>query len=84
MHYCDHNATSPFRPESRDAMRACAGRRRQSVVGACQRPGGARHCGKGARMGGSARRMPSADQVIFTSGGTEANALALWGAVEAR
>jgi cysteine desulfurase len=86
--YLDHNATTPMLPEVVDAMCACYaapllnpasqhayGREaRQSLEDARERIGRL----LGAEMSG---RMD--DQVIFTSGGTEANNLAVRGLLEA-
>lgn len=81
MHYLDHNATSPLRPEARDAMeRAYAsGGNASSVHG---RGRAARAMIEDAREQLAAVVGGEPAEVIFTSGGTEANALALWGAVQ--
>jgi len=81
MPYCDHNATAPLRPPSRDAIiHALAITGNPSSVHAHGRA--ARTVVEKARglVAGLVGAEP--DQVIFTSGATEANALALWGAVE--
>lgn len=80
--YLDHNATSPLRPEARAAM-----------VAALDAPGNALSVhadGRRARATIEAARRAvadavgaAADSVVFTSGGSEANALALKGAVQA-
>jgi cysteine desulfurase len=82
MPYCDHNATAPLRPEAREAVE-----RALSLTG---NPSSVHGGGRAARaMVEEAReavaRLAGAksESVIFTSGATEANALALWGAVEA-
>ncbi|MBN9554267.1 MAG: aminotransferase class V-fold PLP-dependent enzyme, partial [Alphaproteobacteria bacterium] len=81
MPYCDHNATSPLRPSSRDAiLRALAVTGNPSSVHANGRA--ARRIVEEARESVGRLAGAGADQVIFTSGATEANALALWGAVE--
>ncbi|NOT42509.1 MAG: cysteine desulfurase [Alphaproteobacteria bacterium] len=79
--YLDHNATSPLRPEARTAMLAALeapgnalsvhadGRRARTTIEA-------------ARRAVAAAAGANADDVIFTSGGSEANALALRGAVQ--
>jgi cysteine desulfurase len=81
MPYCDHNATAPLRAACRDAMLAAL-----SVTG---NPSSVHANGRAARaLVDEARRSVArlvggkAEQVIFTSGATEANGLALWGAVE--
>ena len=81
MPYCDHNATAPLRPLSRDAIAHAL-----TITG---NPSSVHAHGRAARaLVEKARdlvaRLAGAkpEQVIFTSGATEANALALWGAVE--
>lgn len=80
MAYLDHNATSPLRPEARAAME-----RALSIGG---NPSSVHRAGRAARailedareaIAGTAGSKAS--EVIFTSGGTEANALALRGAI---
>lgn len=80
MAYLDHNATTPLRPEARAAMERAlsiggnpssvhrAGRAARAIVEDARE--------KIAKIAGS-----KASEVIFTSGGTEANALAPRGAV---
>lgn len=79
MIYADHNATTPIRPEARQAMLAALD------VGA--NPSSVHRAGRGARqILETARRQVAiaiggaAQDVVFTSGGTEASALALHGA----
>jgi cysteine desulfurase len=81
MAYLDHNATSPLRPEARAAMdRALAvGGNPSSVHGAGR---AARALIERARDQVAALAGARPEDVIFTSGGTEANTLALWGAVQ--
>jgi cysteine desulfurase len=81
MAYCDHNATAPLRPSCQDAISHAL-----TVTG---NPSSVHAHGRAARAIVEAARDQvaslvgaNADQVIFTSGATEANALALWGAVE--
>lgn len=76
--YLDHNATTPLRPE---AMRAAA-----AALARIGNPSSVHRFGRGVRrMVEDARAQIAAlvgarpDSVIFTSGGTEANALALRG-----
>jgi cysteine desulfurase len=77
--YLDHNATSPLRPEARAAMVA--------ALDAWGNPSSVHASGRSARdrvekaracvaalVGGSGERL------VFTGGGTEANALAIWSA----
>ncbi len=82
MHYLDHNATSPLRPEARAQMeRALAvGGNPSSVHGAGR---AARSMVEQAREQVAELAGARAPDVVFTSGGTEANALALWGAIHA-
>jgi len=75
-HYLDHNATSPLRPEARAAMLA--------ALDEGGNPSSIHQEGRKARGAMDAARDviavlcgASARDVIFTSGGTEANALAL-------
>ncbi|MEZ5955149.1 MAG: cysteine desulfurase family protein [Hyphomonas sp.] len=81
MIYADHNATSPLRPEARAAMEAVfdlgpvnpssvhsAGRKARSVVETAR-----------SALGGAIGSR--AEDIVFTSGGTEADALAVHGAV---
>ena len=74
--YLDHNATSPLRPEARDAMVA--------ALGLAGNPSSVHAEGRRARaVVETAREQVAAlvacepRQVVFTSGGTEANVMAL-------
>jgi cysteine desulfurase len=80
MHYLDHNATSPLRPEANAAMaRALAiGGNPSSVHG---RGRVARAIVEEARGHVASLAGGRAQDVIFTASGTEANSLALWGAL---
>ena len=81
MTYCDHNATAPLRPACRDAMaHALTVTGNPSSVHAHGRA--ARAIVEDARAQVAKLVRAKADQVIFTSGATEANNLALWGAIE--
>ncbi|MBV9062134.1 MAG: aminotransferase class V-fold PLP-dependent enzyme, partial [Alphaproteobacteria bacterium] len=80
MIYLDHNATSPLRPEARDAMlRALDIGGNPSSVHAAGR--GAHKTIEDARECVAAFAGALPGEVIFTSGGAEANALALRGAI---
>ncbi|HSZ75111.1 MAG TPA: cysteine desulfurase family protein [Rhizomicrobium sp.] len=80
MHYLDHNATSPLRPEARAAVeRALDVGGNPSSVHARGRA--AREIVEGAREQVAVLAGADPADVIFTSGGTEANTLALCGAV---
>ncbi|HEY8255200.1 MAG TPA: aminotransferase class V-fold PLP-dependent enzyme, partial [Rhizomicrobium sp.] len=81
MHYLDHNATSPLRPESLSAVtHALAVGGNPSSIHAKGRA--ARAVMEEAREKIAGLVRARADAVIFTSGATEANNLALFGAVE--
>lgn len=79
MHYLDHNATSPLRPEARAAMERALGVANPSSVHAEGRK--ARAIVEEARAKIAKLANTDAQNVIFTSGGTEANALALHAAI---
>jgi cysteine desulfurase len=77
--YLDHNATSPLRPAALDAM--------VGVLRAGGNPSSVHRWGRAARASvDAARRQVAAlmgaspTEIVFTSGGTEANNLALIGA----
>ncbi|HKQ09871.1 MAG TPA: aminotransferase class V-fold PLP-dependent enzyme, partial [Rhizomicrobium sp.] len=81
MHYLDHNATSPLRPECLSAVtHALAVSGNPSSVHANGRA--ARAIVEDARAKVAALAGAAGDTVIFTSGATESNNLALFGAVE--
>ncbi|HEX4636022.1 MAG TPA: cysteine desulfurase family protein [Rhizomicrobium sp.] len=81
MHYLDHNATSPLRPESLTAMtHALAVGGNPSSIHAKGRT--ARAVMEEAREKIARLAGAKPDQLIFTSGATESNNLALFGAVE--
>ncbi|HKD22308.1 MAG TPA: aminotransferase class V-fold PLP-dependent enzyme, partial [Rhizomicrobium sp.] len=80
MIYLDHNATSPLRPEARAAMeRALATVGNPSSVHAAGRAG--RALVEDAREAVAKLAHARTEDVIFTGGGTEADVLALYGAV---
>ena len=79
MTYLDHNATTPLHPRVRDAMLAC-------LDAGPGNPSSAHQPGRRARAALDLAREQVASlvgvqprQVVFTSGGTEANNLALHG-----
>ena len=81
MHYLDHNATSPLRPESLSAVtHALAVGGNPSSIHANGRA--ARAIIDQVREQVAALAGAKSDSVIFTSGATESNNLALFGAVE--
>ena len=77
MAYLDYNATSPMRAEARQAAEhaLAVGGNASSVHGVGR---AARATIEQAREYVAALAGARAQNVIFTSGGTEANALALW------
>ena len=80
MIYADYNATAPLRPEAREAMLAAldVGANPSSVHG----PGRvARRVLETARSQVANAIGARGQDIVFTSGGTEANALALMGVV---
>ena len=81
MHYLDHNATSPIRPECLSAVTQAlnTGGNPSSIHA---RGRAARAIVEEARERVAALVKARAGEVIFTSGATEANHLALFGAVE--
>src|SRR5947207_1383255 len=80
MIYLDHNATSPLRPEAKAAMaRVLDIGGNPSSVHAAGRA--ARAVVEDAREAVAAFAGAAPSEVIFTSGGAEANALALRGAI---
>jgi len=80
MPYLDHNATSTLRPQARAAMaRACEIHGNPSSVHRSGRA--ARALVEDARDHVALLVNANPANVTFTSGGTEANALAVWGAV---
>jgi len=80
MVYLDHNATAPLRPEAKAAVvKALDVSGNPSSVHAAGRA--ARVIVEEAREQIAAFAGAKAGEVIFTSGGSEANALALRGAV---
>ena len=81
MAYLDHNATAPLRDASRlAAERAFAAGGNASSVHACGRA--ARALIEDARVKVATLAGAEPNEVVFTSGATEAAALALWGAVQ--
>src|SRR5579862_6306954 len=80
MAYLDHNATSPLRAEARAAMTHAMeiGGNPSSVHA---RGRAARALIEEARKSVASLVHAPAENVVFTSGGTEANTLALWGVV---
>lgn len=78
--YLDHNATSPLRNEAREAMA-------QALAGPAGNPSSLHAFGRAARMTIEGAREQVArligarpEEVVLTSGGTESNNLAIYGA----
>jgi cysteine desulfurase len=86
--YLDHNATTPMRPEASEAMARCAAAGYANPASQ-HRPGQrARRVLEDARekiaaILGADLAAPRRDRLIFTSGGTEANNLAVLGIARA-
>ncbi len=82
MIYADYNATAPLRPEAREAMLEAleTGANPSSVHGPGRQ---ARRIVETAREAIGGAIGARAQDIVFTSGGTEANQLALHGAVAA-
>jgi cysteine desulfurase len=76
--YLDHNATAPLRPEARDAMLPFLGPP-ANASGAHREAARARAAVEGARAEVAALVGAAPAEVVFTSGATEANNLALRG-----
>jgi len=79
MHYLDHNATSPLRPQARAAVERALGCANPSSIHAEGRK--ARALMEEARAQVAQLANADAQSITFTSGGTEANALALHAAI---
>jgi len=77
--YLDHNATSPMRPEAIEALRACSSRPLGNPSSLHTEGRAARAVVEAARE--EVARMAGADsrEIVFTSGGSEAIASAVWG-----
>lgn len=82
--YLDHAATTPLRPEARAAMLPWLGERFGNPSGAHAVARAARQAIDEARDAVAAVLGCAPNEVIFTSGGTEADNLAVQGVVEAR
>ncbi len=82
--YLDHNATTPLAPQVAEAMRACEAEGYLNPASQHQFGQRARRRLEAAREAigrllGARTDSHRADQIVFTSGGTEANNLALLG-----
>ena len=83
MIYLDHNATTPLLPEVREAMLPWLGEHYGNPSSVHRAGRLARQALESARVQVAELVGAQAEEVIFTSGGTEANALALEGYLEA-
>jgi len=81
--YLDHNATTPLRPRVRAALLETLERLRGNPSSTHAAGREARHLLDEARERAAAALGVEEDEVVFTSGGTEANNLALDGALSA-
>jgi cysteine desulfurase len=87
--YLDHNATAPIFPEVADAVREAALRYPGNPASQHEQGRQARRALEGARTRigeilGACTTGMGADQIVFTSGGTESNNLALCGLMQPR
>ena len=82
--YLDHNATTPVAPEVREAMLPCLGELFGNPSSGYRAGREARAAVDRARGQVAALVGARAEEIVFTSGGTEANNLALVGYVHAR
>ena len=87
--YLDHNATTPMRPEVAEAMARCYEAGYANPASPHQPGQKARRVledarGRIAEILGADLNCPRPDRLIFTSGGTEANNLAVLGIARAR
>lgn len=85
--YLDHNATTPVFPEVADAIRASWAEpglnpSSQHAFGHCARRALDEAHDRIAELLGAKPTLPAPDRVIFTSGGTEANNLAILGTLQ--
>jgi cysteine desulfurase len=83
MIYADHNATAPMRPEAREAMLAALDLGATNPSSVHTKGRAARAVVETARMQVGAAIGSRAADVIFTGGGTESDALAVQGVVDA-
>ena len=81
--YFDHNATTPVAPEVLDALTACLGQTYGNASSIHHFGQAAKQRLEAARRQVAALINANATEIVFTSGGTEANNLAIFGAVHA-
>lgn len=82
--YLDHNATTPVAPEVREAMLPCLGELFGNPSSGYRAGRDAREAVEHAQEQVAALIGGRPEEIVFTSGGTEANNLALIGFVRAR
>lgn len=82
--YLDHNAGSPLRPEVRRVIAACADSEHGNPASVHRAGQRARRMFDQAREQVASLIGAASAQVVFTSGGTESNNLAIFGAARAR
>lgn len=78
--YCDHNATSPLAPDVLDAMRPHLGEHFGNASSVHHFGRGARYAVEKARRQVARLLGVAVDEILFTSGGTESDHLAIQGA----
>ncbi len=82
--YLDHNATTSLRPEARDLWLELADRLRGNPSSVHAAGRGARQALDEARERAAAALGVHEDEIVFTSGGTESNNLAIFGSLADR
>ena len=81
--YFDHNATTPVAPEVLDTLTSCLGQTYGNASSIHHFGQAAKQRLEAARRQVAALINANATEIVFTSGGTEANNLAIFGAVRA-
>ncbi|MEO8369651.1 MAG: cysteine desulfurase family protein, partial [Candidatus Solibacter sp.] len=81
--YFDHNATTPVAPEVLETLTACLGQTYGNASSIHHFGQAAKQRLEGARRQVAALLNANATEIVFTSGGTEANNLAIFGATHA-
>ena len=84
MIYLDHNATTPIHPQVLEAMVPYLTEQFGNASSYYQLGRQAREAVEAARVQVAACLGARTEEIVFTSGGTEADNLALWGAARAR
>src|SRR5580765_3608102 len=81
--YFDHNATTPVAPEVLETMVSCLGQTYGNASSIHHFGQAAKQRLEAARRQVAALINANATEIVFTSGGTEANNLAIFGATHA-